>query len=775
MLINKQSLLSRLKESTGLQTAYQGISEIFSSLRKTLTTQDTTNIAIGASLFVGALTQLPPDMVGNAFSHIHNTFLDISRSPTGSISNLIHGLIPQISAIAGMAPAISTEVKDATDFPLQKAGETPVSNMQTSLGLISAYWFSEKWASAWSLTGATAGLRVLKSGIQVGIALSGAEFIGNTLPNTVVADHFSPDSLDNLKDLAFLGTAWLGTHLAEQKSMLRLIRGSTRWDSEQFHQATTEGGVLTALSRGTFNTLDGEKLNIPAHIPQIVNDQLAGLKGSTIASATRLLGGIATIGFSAKAVIEHSTQIDFLDQWAQNTLGIAPGEYGTAILAGAAAALYIPAITYGAYRLGRHITQNMKDLSDSCGEMRENLQDGLSNAEKITARSHESIHLEVLKDTYERLDQHWAKGEKLSQVWSLYEEVFRNNGLKGLAYASAFPPLYTSAINVEQFVINGALSAQFLGSAAIMSDMVPYLTDLKAKADQITDLAHVIHEAAHQDTYYSRSGIRDFNYIQQSADDGLRIVNLELMHPGHDQKAFLKIEDVTFLPGSTTRIVGENGCGKTTLMNTIFGRGLQKHGQGTILSPEDQTFFYAPQEPYIPKHATLRELVTNFQAHSDNDDHQILTLLGKVGLIKEQDLLSQSEQIEKLNSDNDGKGWKFSGGEKNKLVLAQILYARPDILLLDEATAAMDPQATQNFHQRIHEELPYTTIIAIDHAQAPPTLQDGSPVYRQTLLIDKNGEGKLVPFNADPAIPPSTHSMEGLIGEAPSAQRKTLH
>jgi ABC-type Mn2+/Zn2+ transport system ATPase subunit len=67
---------------------------------------------------------------------------------------------------------------------------------------------------------------------------------------------------------------------------------------------------------------------------------------------------------------------------------------------------------------------------------------------------------------------------------------------------------------------------------------------------------------------------------------------------------------------------------------------------------------------------------------------------------------------------------RLSEGEKQRLSVARALLIRPDLLLLDEATNALDEMSEIALHRLIRERLSHTTIIAVSHSQALPDFYD---------------------------------------------------
>ena len=141
------------------------------------------------------------------------------------------------------------------------------------------------------------------------------------------------------------------------------------------------------------------------------------------------------------------------------------------------------------------------------------------------------------------------------------------------------------------------------------------------------------------------------------------------------------------LPGQITGLVGPDGAGKTTLMRLIAGLLKPDAGSILVLGHDSVTDVGAYQRNigYMPQRFGLYEDLTvgeNLNLHADLHDlddatrrQRFTELLGFTGLARFEDRLAG----------------QLSGGMKQKLGLACALLARPQLLLLDEPSAGVDP------------------------------------------------------------------------------------
>ena len=168
-----------------------------------------------------------------------------------------------------------------------------------------------------------------------------------------------------------------------------------------------------------------------------------------------------------------------------------------------------------------------------------------------------------------------------------------------------------------------------------------------------------------------------------------------------DGSAVVNEADLAIGPGEKVLVVGESGTGKSTLVRAIAG--LWPWGSGEIVVNFEGLFFM-PQKPYVPL-GTLRRAAAYPLPPDDVDDALLRKTLEEVGLGHLRDRLDEETTWEQV----------LSGGEKQRLGFARVLIQRPATIVMDEATAALDPLAQQQLMQLVMERLPDATVISVGH------------------------------------------------------------
>jgi ABC-type multidrug transport system fused ATPase/permease subunit len=228
-------------------------------------------------------------------------------------------------------------------------------------------------------------------------------------------------------------------------------------------------------------------------------------------------------------------------------------------------------------------------------------------------------------------------------------------------------------------------------------------------------------------------------------------LGLELVGAGltvEDGQQILADLDVQVQPGEMLAVVGEVACGKTSLLSLFAGThrptvgsvrvgGIDAHRiQGSVLR---ENLGYVPQDPVILS-VSLRENILLGRTVPDD----VLERALEVSRLA-QDLPALSNG---LDTEVGERGLTLSGGQQQRVALARALVGMPRILLLDDATAALDADTEQAFWQQLETVLPDVTAVVVTHRVATMqrageivVLEAGRVVQRGThaTLIEQAG------------------------------------
>jgi ATP-binding cassette subfamily F protein 3 len=164
------------------------------------------------------------------------------------------------------------------------------------------------------------------------------------------------------------------------------------------------------------------------------------------------------------------------------------------------------------------------------------------------------------------------------------------------------------------------------------------------------------------------------------------LLQLEDCSVGYADRIILTDANLTLQPGDRIGLLGPNGAGKSTLIKLLAGT-LQP-GTGKRLTAQDLSIGYFAQHQLEQLDLHASPLLHLQRLDPEATEQSLRDFLGGFGFAGDQALASVKP---------------FSGGEKARLVLALIVYQRPNLLLLDEPTNHLDLEMRHALGQALQE------------------------------------------------------------------------
>ena len=205
-------------------------------------------------------------------------------------------------------------------------------------------------------------------------------------------------------------------------------------------------------------------------------------------------------------------------------------------------------------------------------------------------------------------------------------------------------------------------------------------------------------------------------------DTEIKVENVTFSYDG--KRDVLKNVSMTFPKTGMTAIVGESGCGKSTVVNMLFGAFRPKSGAVTVGGKELESL---SRESYYSHLAVVsyntyifNETVrANFMlANKAVTDEEIYGALEKVNLA---DFIRENGGLDKVITEDAAN---ISGGQKQRLALAVNLVAHKDIYVFDEATSNIDIESEAIIMANIKALSREKAVIVISHRLANITPAD---------------------------------------------------
>ena len=162
------------------------------------------------------------------------------------------------------------------------------------------------------------------------------------------------------------------------------------------------------------------------------------------------------------------------------------------------------------------------------------------------------------------------------------------------------------------------------------------------------------------------------------------------VHFGHSERAVRALSEVTLriTPGERVALVGANGCGKSTLLRLLHGLLRQTSGQVQAASAAQQAMLF--QRPHLLRMTVQNNIALGLWLRGrpwTQAKTAALSALARVGLTE----LAQRNAR------------KLSGGQQQRVAMARAWSLEPQVLLLDEPTASLDPHAKREVEALMQE------------------------------------------------------------------------
>ena len=184
--------------------------------------------------------------------------------------------------------------------------------------------------------------------------------------------------------------------------------------------------------------------------------------------------------------------------------------------------------------------------------------------------------------------------------------------------------------------------------------------------------------------------------------DGVNIKNVSYKYK--DKKFIIRNLSQNVSKGDILAISGSSGSGKSTLLDLITGFKVPNNGNIYIgkynVNSNSKNFFkkisYIPQSIFLFDDTIKNNIIFNDIENFDDDKFQFSIRISKL-----ENLLDRLPDRENTNIGEIGK--KISGGEKQRIGIARAVYKNPDILILDEATNALDSETEEQIFSELQK------------------------------------------------------------------------
>ena len=264
----------------------------------------------------------------------------------------------------------------------------------------------------------------------------------------------------------------------------------------------------------------------------------------------------------------------------------------------------------------------------------------------------------------------------------------------------------------EIFIILGVFSFASIKLVPTIGNIMKHLQSLRYSS-VVVDLVYneMLNKSSDYDLNITTS--KEINPLEFKK---ITFSNVGYFYPKSYSKIFENI-NIEIKRGDKVGFIGQSGSGKTTLINLITG--LLKPSTGIIelnnknlqdnIREWQKIIGYVSQNVYLADESILFNLTLKKVGEKIDMDriNHLINILDLNELVK--------SKKDGLNTTVGDKGITVSGGQMQRIGIARALYDKPKILILDEATNALDTDTQNKVLKNIYDEMKEEMVISVSH------------------------------------------------------------
>lgn len=292
-------------------------------------------------------------------------------------------------------------------------------------------------------------------------------------------------------------------------------------------------------------------------------------------------------------------------------------------------------------------------------------------------------------------------------------------------------------ITIGQVLIIILLSSEFFIPLRLLGSYFHVAMNGMAASDKIFNLLDTEIEKIENLTKEEMNLLKDIN---------IEIRNVDFSYD--KERKVLKNVNVTIPKGKMIALVGESGCGKSTITNLLLKQEKVDSGEITL---NGINLNYIPFEVLTKKVGFI-----NHSAYIFNGTIEDNLRMGKFDAnereineaLKKANLYDFVQSLPEKLKTNVGEGGAFlSGGQKQRLALARTIITNPEIYIFDEATSNIDVESEEKIWKAIYELAENKTVIVISHRLANVKNADNIYVLDKGNIVESGSHKDLMMYN----------------------------
>ncbi|MFC7098547.1 ABC transporter ATP-binding protein [Halobaculum marinum] len=438
----------------------------------------------------------------------------------------------------------------------------------------------------------------------------------------------------------------------------------------------------------------------------------------------------------------------FLDDALQNSVRLGVMLLGIGIVLfdanaqlAAVTLVVVPGMVLFTYWFMKAVEPRYAAQREAVADLNTRLENALGGIQLVKTTGTEAYETERVEDTSYDYFQKTLAMLRLNYVYRPGMELFA-----GIAFATTFlvgglwivtgtaPGPLTGELSAGTFVTFLFLTQRFVTPLAEVSNIVSQYENAKASCERVfglQDIPREVTEVADPVDLGDVAGAVEYDHVDFAYEDGGETV----------------LRDVDFAvdPGETVALVGPTGAGKSTLLKLLLrlydvtGGAVRVDGHDVrevSLRSLRSAVGYVSQDTYLFD-GTVAENIRYGRFDADRDE-----------VVAAAKAAEAHEFIENLPDGYDTRigerGVKLSGGQRQRLSIARVVLQDPDVLVLDEATSAVDTETEMLIQRSLDRLAEDRTTFVIAHRLSTVKSADEVLVLEGGEVVERGGHDELL-------------------------------
>jgi len=339
------------------------------------------------------------------------------------------------------------------------------------------------------------------------------------------------------------------------------------------------------------------------------------------------------------------------------------------------------------------------------------LSEALSGIKEVRMTGHEQYFIDSFTEALRRLTREMIASGLIAQLPRYLIESLAIGGFFGVT-------LYLVGVKQTMQEIIPVATLYAVAAYRILPAFQEIMQSVSSLQVNRKSLSVIYHDLAFTEKYPGVAQIIERRKQPITCEDAVKLQDISFRYPGAETNALERLT-LTIHRNTSVGLVGQTGAGKSTIADIVLGLLIPQSGlviiDQTPITEESAPAWqihtgYVPQQIYLTDDTVAHNIA--FGVRTDDIDQEALVEAAQLAHIHE---FITRELPDGFDTVVGERGIRLSGGQRQRIAIARALYHKPELLVFDEATNALDGATESNIRQSVRQLAGTKTLLIIAH------------------------------------------------------------